>query len=81
MAITTGWCNAEVCLFLESDIHAAPVVRWKGADAAKLYTLMMLDFDGNATGAWPDPVPPGANAPVPHWIVGNIPGSLLRGAG
>jgi hypothetical protein len=68
-------------LFLQSDIHAAPVVRWKGAEAAKFYTLMMLDFDGNATGSWPDPVPPGKNAPVRHWIVGNIPGSLLRGAG
>jgi len=42
---------------------------------------MMLDFDGNADGSWPDPVPPGQNAPVRHWIVGNIPGDLLRATG
>jgi len=42
---------------------------------------MMLDLDGNADGSWPDPVPPGRNAPVRHWIVGNIPGDLLGGAG
>jgi Phosphatidylethanolamine-binding protein len=68
-------------LFLQSDIPNAPVVRWKGADASKLYTLMMLDFDGNAYGSWPDPVAPGENAPVRHWIVGNIPGELLRSSG
>ncbi|MGD0116973.1 MAG: YbhB/YbcL family Raf kinase inhibitor-like protein [Candidatus Binatus sp.] len=68
-------------LFLQSDIPTAPVIRWKGADASKLYTLMMLDFDGNANGSWPDPVAPGENAPVRHWIVGNIPGELLRGSG
>ena len=68
-------------LFLQSDIPNAPVVRWKGADASKLYTLMMLDFDGNANGSWPDPVAPGENAPVRHWIVGNIPGELLRSSG
>ena len=68
-------------LFLQSDIPSAPVVRWKGADASKFYTLMMLDFDGNADGSWPDPVPPGENSTVRHWIVGNIPGDLLSGAG
>jgi len=68
-------------LFLQSDIPTAPVVRWKGADATKFYTLMMLDLDGNANGSWPDPVPPGENAPVRHWIAGNIPGDLLRGTG
>ena len=35
-------------LFLQSDIPTAPVVRWKGADATKLYTLMMLDQIGRA---------------------------------
>ena len=68
-------------LFLQPDIPAAPLVRWKSADAKKLYTLMMLDFDGNANGSWPDPVAPGQNAPVRHWIVGNIPGDLLRKSG
>jgi phosphatidylethanolamine-binding protein (PEBP) family uncharacterized protein len=68
-------------LFLQSDIPAAPLVRWKGASAGKLYTLMMLDFDGNANGSWPDPVASGKNAPVRHWIVGNIPGDVLRGSG
>lgn len=68
-------------IFLQSDIPTAPVVRWKGADATKFYTLMMLDLDGNANGSWPDPVAPGENAPVRHWIVGNIPGALLRGRG
>ena len=68
-------------LFLQPDIPTAPVVRWKEADPTKLYTLMMLDFDGNANGSWPDPVPSGNNAPVRHWIVGNIPGALLRTSG
>ena len=68
-------------LFLQPDIPTAPVVRWKEADATKLYTLMMLDFDGNANGSWPDPVPSGNNSPVRHWIVGNIPGALFRSAG
>lgn len=68
-------------LFLQSDIPTAPTVRWKHADPAKLYTLMMLDFDGNANGSWPDPVPPGKNSPVRHWISGNIPGALLRTKG
>jgi phosphatidylethanolamine-binding protein (PEBP) family uncharacterized protein len=68
-------------LFLQSDIPTAAVVRWKEADPTKLYTLMMLDFDGNANGSWPDPVPSGNNAPVRHWIVGNIPGALLRTSG
>jgi len=68
-------------LFLQPDIPTAPIVRWRGASKAKFYTLMMLDFDGNATGSWPDPVAPGKNSPVRHWIVGNIPGALLRGSG
>jgi phosphatidylethanolamine-binding protein (PEBP) family uncharacterized protein len=68
-------------LFLQSDIPSAPVVRWKSADATRLYTLLMLDFDGNANGSWPDPVAPGENSTVRHWIVGNIPGDLLRGSG
>jgi len=68
-------------LFLQSDIPVAPVVRWRGANVTKLYTLMMLDFDGNANGSWPDPVPSGENSTVRHWIVGNIPGDLLRGTG
>jgi phosphatidylethanolamine-binding protein (PEBP) family uncharacterized protein len=68
-------------LFLQPDIPTAPVVRRKEADATKLYTLMMLDFDGNANGSWPDPVPSGNNSPVRHWIVGNTPGTLLRTSG
>ena len=68
-------------LFLQPDISDAPVVRWKKAAAGKFYTLMMLDFDGNANGSWPDPVPSGENSPVRHWIVGNIPGDVLRGPG
>ena len=68
-------------LFLQADIADAPVVRWKDAVAGKFYTLLMLDFDGNANGSWPDPVPSGENSPVRHWIVGNIPGETLRGAG
>jgi hypothetical protein len=68
-------------LFLQSDIPDAPVVRWPAAKAGKLYTLMMLDFDGNANGSSPDPVSSGDNSPVRHWIVGNIPGSLLRQKG
>jgi phosphatidylethanolamine-binding protein (PEBP) family uncharacterized protein len=68
-------------LFLQSGIPNAPVVRWEGADPAKFYTLMMLDFDGNAHGSWPDPVAPGENSPVRHWIVGNVPGAMLRGGG
>ena len=83
-AIVDGRYNGAVgCgnLFLQSDIPAAPVVRWKRADPGKRYTLMMLDFDGNANGSWPDSVAPGQNAPVRHWIVGNIPGDLLSGTG
>lgn len=68
-------------LFIQSDIPNAPAVRWKGADATKFYTLMMLDLDGNANGSWPDPVSPGENAPVRHWIAGNISGDLLRSNG
>jgi len=83
-AVSGGHYNGAVTcgnLFLQSDIPVAPLVRWKQADARKLYTLMMLDFDGNANGSWPDPVASGQNAPVRHWIVGNIPGDLLRGSG
>jgi phosphatidylethanolamine-binding protein (PEBP) family uncharacterized protein len=68
-------------LLLEPDIPTAPIIRSKNADTSKLYTLMMLDFDGNANGSWPDPVPSGNNSPVRHWIVGNIPGELLRTKG
>jgi hypothetical protein len=68
-------------LFLQSDTPNAPIVRWKEANVTKLYTLMMLDFDGNANGSWPDPVPSGDNSPPRHWIVGNIPGTLLRTSG
>jgi hypothetical protein len=68
-------------LFLQTDIPTAPLVRWKQAKAGRLYTLMMLDFDGNANGSWPDQVPVGENSPVRHWIVGNLPGQLLRSTG
>lgn len=69
------------CLFLQSDIGTTPVVRWEKAEPGALYTLLMLDFDGNANGSWPDRVPSGDNAPVRHWIVGNIPGDRLRVTG
>jgi phosphatidylethanolamine-binding protein (PEBP) family uncharacterized protein len=83
-AVVDGRYNGAVgCgnLFLQSDIPTAPVVRWKTANTGKLYTLMMLDLDGDANGSWPDPVAPGQNAPVRHWIVGNIPGDLLSATG
>jgi hypothetical protein len=65
-------------LFFQSDIPAAPLVKWSGADAIELYTLLMLDFDGDAKGSWPDAVASGENSPVRHWIVGNLPGDVLR---
>ena len=68
-------------LFLQTDIPDAPLVRFSPAKQGKLYTLMMIDFDGDASGSWPDKVPPGRNSPVRHWIVGNISGELLRGSG
>lgn len=68
-------------LFLQTDIPAAPLVRWKKAKNGKLYTLMMLDLDGNAQGSYPDAVPPGEITPLRHWLVGNIPGKLLAGSG
>jgi phosphatidylethanolamine-binding protein (PEBP) family uncharacterized protein len=68
-------------LFLQADISPPPVVKWKGAKPGSLYTLMMIDFDGNANGSWPDAVASGQNSPVRHWIVGNIPGDLLRTSG
>jgi len=68
-------------LFIQSDISEAPIVRWKNATAGKFYTLMMLDFDGDAGGSWPEPVRSGENSPVRHWIVGNIPGHVLVGSG
>ena len=68
-------------LFLQTDIVDAPVVRWPKAKPGMFYTLMMLDFDGNANGSWPDAVPAGENSPVRHWIVGNIPGEQLLTTG
>jgi hypothetical protein len=68
-------------LFLQTDISNAPVVRCKKAAAGGFYTLIMVDFDGDANGSWPDPVPSGENNPVRHWMVGNIPGDVLRGGG
>ena len=79
-----GYYNGAVnCgnLFLQTDIPTAPIVRWKRSNLGKFYTLMMLDLDGNAKGSWPDAVVPGRNAPVRHWIVGNIPGHVLGGTG
>lgn len=68
-------------LFLQSDISVAPTVKCAKAKSGKFYTLMMLDFDGNANGSWPDPVPPGENSPVRHWIVCNIPGATFANGG
>ena len=79
-----GYYNGAVncgSLFLQTDIPTAPVVRWRRANPGKFYTLMMLDLDGNAKGSWPDAVVPGRNAPVRHWIVGNVPGEVLAGTG
>src|SRR5215203_542019 len=83
-AIVGGHYSGRVScgnLFLQPDIPAAPLVRWDNAKSGKLYALLMLDFDGDAMGSWPDPVPPGENAPVRHWIVGNIPAEVLSGSG
>jgi phosphatidylethanolamine-binding protein (PEBP) family uncharacterized protein len=82
--VTGGHYNGAVScgnIFLQNDIPTAPVVRWVAAKAKKLYMLLMIDFDGNAEGSWPDAVLPGSNAPVRHWIVGNIPGAMLSGTG
>jgi len=68
-------------LFFQSDISHAPVVRWPEAETGAFYTLLMLDFDGNANGSWPDAVASGENSPIRHWIVGNIPGDQLRTTG
>jgi hypothetical protein len=68
-------------LFFERDIPNAPLIRWTRAKKNALYSLVMFDFDGNASGSWPDPVPPGKNSPVRHWIVGNIPGTDIAGPG
>jgi hypothetical protein len=83
-AIAGGhYSGAVTCgnLFLQTDIPTAPLVRWKQARPGKLYTLLMLDFDGNANGSWPDAVAMGENSPVRHWIVGNLAGDLLRSTG
>ena len=82
--IAGGHYNGAVTggnLFLQTDIPEAPLVRFSQAKPGKLYTLVMLDFDGDALGSWPDKVPPGKNSPVRHWIVGNIPGEMLTGLG
>lgn len=68
-------------LFLQTDISTAPLVRWPLAETGTFYTLFMIDYDGNATGSWPDAVPSGINSPVRHWIVGNLSGDLLRTTG
>ena len=76
-----GHYNGEVnCgnLFLQPDIPVAPVVTYGSAKSGKFYTLMMIDPDGDAHGSWPDPVKTGTNSPVRHWIVGNIPGQVLK---
>jgi len=83
-AVEGGHYRGEVhpgSLFLQADISDAPVVRFAQAEPDAFYTLMMLDFDGNAHGSWPDAVPSGENAPVRHSIVGNLPGDQLRTTG
>ena len=82
--IAGGHYNGAVTggnLFLQTDISQAPLVRFSQAKSDKLYTLVMLDFDGDALGSWPDKDQPGKNSPVRHWIVGNISGELLRDRG
>lgn len=52
--IVGGHYSGEVnCgnLFLQTDIPTAPLVSFRSASADKLYTLMMIDPDGNAHGA------------------------------
>ena len=68
-------------LFLQADISNPPIIKSTQAESGALYTLLLLDFDGNANGSWPDAVASGENSPVRHWIVGNIPGDLLRTSG
>ena len=55
------YSGAVTCgnLFLQTDIPTAPLVKWRGAKPGKLYTLLMLDYDGNANGSAPDAVPVG----------------------
>jgi hypothetical protein len=82
--VAGGHYSGEVhpgSLFLQTDISAPPTVRWSAARVDTLHTMLMLDFDGNARGSWPDVVPEGTNSPVRHWIVGNISGTLLGGSG
>ena len=57
--IAGGHYNGAVTggnLFLQTDIPEAPLVRFSQAKPGKLYTLVMLDFDGDALGSWPDKV-------------------------
>ena len=58
-------------LFLATDIPTAPVVHAAKSALAPdaMYTLLLVDFDGNANGSYPDAVPPGNNSPVRHWVV------------
>jgi hypothetical protein len=67
-------------LFLQTDISRALSCVFHKLSRTN-YTLMMLDFDGDALGSWPDKDPPGKNSPIRHWIVGNISGELLRDGG
>ena len=77
--VTGGrYSGAVACgsLLLATDIPQAPVVqlapgsaREHGGGDDALFALIMVDFDGNANGSWPDAVPPGANSPVRHWVV------------
>lgn len=59
-----------------SDVNVPPRVIFRLANDV-YYTLIMFDPDATKGGSWPlgDQ---GANAPVRHWAIGNIPGADLR---
>jgi hypothetical protein len=68
-------------LFLQPDISDAPIVRWQKAAAGKFYYADDAGLRREREWLLADPVPSGENSPVRHWIVGNIPGDRLSGAG
>lgn len=68
-------------IMLKPDIQSIPVFKWQEAAADSLYTMLMIDPDGNINGSWAADQqcpPPGDVAPVRHGTWGNIPGSILR---
>jgi len=72
-------------LFRESDIgggkNVAPIVQWPQAKADAIYAFVMTDPDADLDGSFPLATKPGSHAPVRHWVVGNIPGTVLLNDG